>query len=68
MADQDPRERGGASNEDRRGKSRLFETILIVVLLEYYCRENIPFNCFIGLYVQELLILTTDFKITLIDT
>ena len=68
MSVQDSRERRGASIEDRTGESRLFETILIVVLLEYYSRENIPFNCFIGLYMRKLLILTNDFKMTLIDT
>ena len=61
-------ERRDASTGDRTGESRLFQTILIVVLLEYYCRENIPFNYFIGLYMRKLLILTVDFKMTLIDT
>ena len=62
----DPWERGGASTGDRTGESRLFETILIVVLLEYYCGENIAFNCFIGLYMRKLLIMTIDVKMTLI--
>ena len=61
-------ERREGSTGDRRGESRLFETILIVVLLEYYCRENIPFICFIGLYMRKLLILTIDLKMTLIAT
>ena len=49
-------ERRGESIEDRTGESRLFQTILIVVLLEYACRENISFNCFIGLYIWKVLI------------
>ena len=49
-------ERRGASIEDRRGESRLFQTILIVVLLEYYSCEKISFNCFIGLYARKVLI------------
>ena len=57
----------GTSIEDRAGESRLFETILIVVLLEYHCRENISLNCFIGLYIRRVLIMTFDFKMTLID-
>ena len=61
-------ERRDASTGDRTGESRLFETILIVVLLEYCCRENILFNCSIGLYMRKLLILTIDLKMTLIDT
>ena len=32
-------ERRGASIEDRTGESCSFQTILIVVLLEYYCCE-----------------------------
>ena len=60
-------ERRGASTGDRTGESRLFETILIVVLLEYYCGENIAFNCFIGLFMRKLLIMTIDFKMTLIE-
>ena len=61
-------ERRGASTEVTTGESRSFETILIVVLLEYYCRENISLNCFIGLYIRKVLIMTFDFKMTLIDT
>ena len=61
-------ERRGASIEVTTGESRSFETILIVVLLEYYCRENISLNCFIGLYIRKVLIMTFDFKMTLIDT
>ena len=61
-------ERSGASIKDRTGESRLFETILVAVLLEYYCRENISFNCFIGLYIRKVLIMIVDFKMTLIDT
>ena len=61
-------ERRAPSTGDRTGESRLFETILIVVLLEYYCGENIAFNCFIGLHMRKLLIMTIDFKMTLIDT
>ena len=61
-------ERSGASIKDRTGESRLFETILVVVLLEYYCRENISFNCFIGLYIRKVQIMFVDFKMTLIDT
>ena len=61
-------ERRGASTEDKTGESRLFETILIVVLLDYFCVENIAFNRFIGLHMRELLIMTIDFKMTLIDT
>ena len=53
-------ERSGASIKDRTGESRLFETILVVVLLEYYC--------FMGLYIQKVLIMIVDFKLTLIDT
>ena len=68
MSVQGPSETRGASIEDRTGENRLFKTILMVVLLEYYCRESIPFNCFIGLYMRKLLILTTDLKMTLIDT
>ena len=34
-------ERRGASIEDRKGESRLCQAILIAVLLEYYCGENI---------------------------
>ena len=68
MSVPDPLERTGASTGDRTGESRLFETILIVVLLEYYCGENIAFNCFIGLHMRKLLIMTIDFKMTLIDT
>ena len=49
-------ERRGASIEDRTGESRLFQMILIVVLLEYYCGENISFNCFTGLYIRNVLI------------
>ena len=47
-------ERRGASIEDRKGESSLFQTIHIVVLLECYCREKIPFNCFIGLYIRKV--------------
>ena len=68
MSVRDPWERRGASTRYRRGESRLFETILIVVLLEYYCGENIAFNCFNGLYMRKLLIMNIDFKMTLIDT
>ena len=59
-------EKRGASIEDRTGQSRLFQTILIVVLLEYHCRENI-FNCFIGLHIRKVLIMTVDFQMTVID-
>ena len=61
-------ERRGASIEDGTGECHLFETILVVVLLEYYCRENISFNCFMGLYIRKVLIMIVDFKMTLIDT
>ena len=60
--------RRGASIADGTGESHLFETILIVLLLEYYCRENISFNSFTGLYIRKVLIMTFDFKMTLIDT
>ena len=61
-------ERSGAYIRDRTGESRLFETILVVVLLEYYCRENISFNCFVGWYIRKVLIIIVDFKMILIDT
>ena len=61
-------ERRGACIDDRRGESRSFETILIVVLRQCYCHVNIPFHCFIGLYMRKLLIMTINFKMTLIDT
>ena len=61
-------ERSGAYIRDRAGESRLFETILVVVLLEYYCRENISFNCFVGWYIRKVLIIIVDFKMILIDT
>ena len=63
----DPWEGRRASTGDRTGESRLFKTILIVLLLEYYCGENIAFNCFIGLFMRKLLIMTIDFKMTLIE-
>ena len=61
-------ERSGAYIRDRAGESRLFETILVVVLLEYYCRENISFNYFVGWYIRKVLIIIVDFKMILIDT
>ena len=61
-------ERSGAYIRDRTGESRLFETILVVVLLEYHCRENISFNCFVGWYIRKVLIIIVDFKMILIDT
>ena len=61
-------ERSAAYIRDRTGESRLFETILVVVLLEYYCRENISFNCFVGWYIRKVLIIIVDFKMILIDT
>ena len=45
----------GESIKDRTGESRLFQTIHIVVLLEYHCREKISLNCFIRLYIRKVL-------------
>ena len=50
-------ERRSPSIEDRTGESCLFQTILMVVLLEYCCRENISFNYFIGLPIRKALII-----------
>lgn len=50
-------EKRGASIEDRTGESRLFETILIAVLLEYYCREKISLNCLVGVDIRKVLIM-----------
>ena len=61
-------ERRGASIKDRTGESRLFQTILIAVLLEYYCHEKISLNCFVGLDIRKVLVMMFDFKMTLIDT
>ena len=61
-------ERRGTSIKDRTGESGIFQTILIAVLLKYYCREKILLNCVVGLDIRKVLVMMFDFKTTLIDT